>query len=146
MSIGNLWRTLHPIESRLMGGSSRQPNTAAPRWNQVGPGRWEMEGGVPAGQGFSPMTDRHLGGPGQMAQNPFLQTGGPGQMQQAPGFPMQTGGGGQMQQLPQWLTGGPGQQMGGMPPQSSYQQPQWGLDNGPAGDWFGGNFGRSVYR
>jgi hypothetical protein len=151
MSLGNLWRTLHPIEARLMGGSGRQPNVAGPRWNQTAPGRWEMEGGTPANMGPSgPLREQGAalfpptgGGVPPQALPGGMQTGGGGQLSQMPGFPAQPGGG-----MPPMgfgtmtgglnppmggfsgMTGGGGQRMGGHV--SSYGLlPQFGEPEAP---------------
>lgn len=140
--LGAKLQSYDPVASAILGGgrSGPQPNVAAPKWHEVSPGRWEMEGG----------------------QQPPLATGGlrglgaslfPGNVGPPP---MQTGGGMQQMggpmQLPEWLTGGPGQQMGGFngmtgggAPRSAYQMP--GFDQAePYGGGFRGNFGLGAFR
>lgn len=147
-SFGATWAALHPA-SRFFGGSGRQPNTAAPKWHEVSPGRWEMEGG---GQAPPFMPSGPLG---QMAGNLF-QSGGGAPVSQAPG--LSTGGGAPVAGGFPGMTGGPMQQMGGFQGQtggggqrlSSYGQGGFGggFDFGPdqLDGGYRGNFGMRGFR
>lgn len=101
-AFGALWGKVHPIEARLLGGSSRQPDMSGPRWHMTSPGRYEMEGGVPQSmQADGNYRSGHL--PQSAAPvSPLL-----------PQFPMQTGGGLPPQMQPPGMTGGPMAPMGG---------------------------------
>lgn len=111
MAFRDTWNTFHPVEARLFGGSGRQPNTTAPRWNEVSPGRWEMEGGQQAPT-FNPSP---LGQLGQRMTGGGLLPQTQGQAFQ-PADPLATAGGlppSPMPQAPGMMTGGPGQSFGG---------------------------------
>lgn len=152
--LGAKLQSYDPVASAVLRGGRHgpQPNVAAPKWHEVSPGRWEMEGGQQP-----PMATGGLRGLGASLfppSQPGMGTGGPGQVSPMGNFARFTGGGGQIGQMPQlqtgggltpmqapaWMTGGGMQQMGGGAGQSSYFQAD------PYDGGFAGNFGMAAFR